>query len=112
MLYTGVNLLISQQLAKYLGPGLATPCWCHMDHENCSTGYSVNMMMLLMDTFQPVDILMDMDGTSMRDENPSEYLHNLCQTLQEVHKLASEVRSLHPKEDIQSEIVTQQVQSW
>ena len=57
--------------------------------KNCSTGYSANMM-LLMDTFQPVDILIGTAGAAARDENPSEYLCKLCKTLPEVHRLASE----------------------
>ena len=58
--------------------------------KDCSTGYSANMMMLLMDTFQPVDILMGTVGAAVRDENPSEYLHKLHKTLPEVDRLASE----------------------
>ena len=58
--------------------------------KNCSTRYNVNMMMLLMDTFQPVDILMGTEGAAVKDENPSEYLCKLCKTLPEVHRLASE----------------------
>ena len=58
--------------------------------KNHSTGYSANMMMLLMDTFQPVDILMGTVGAAVRDKNPSEYVCKLCKTLPEVHRLASE----------------------
>ena len=47
-------------------------------------------MMLLADNFQPVDILMGVEGAMMRDENPSEYLKRLRKTLQEVHRLARE----------------------
>ena len=48
------------------------------------------MMLLLMDTFQPVDSLMGTKGAAVRDENPSEYLCKLCGTLTEVHRSASE----------------------
>ena len=48
------------------------------------------MMMLLMDTFQPVDILMGTEGATLRDEDPSTYLKKLHKTLQEVHQLAQE----------------------
>ena len=58
--------------------------------KNHATGYSVNTMMLLADNFQPVDILMEVEGAMMRDENPSEYLKRLRKTLQEVHRLAWE----------------------
>ena len=58
--------------------------------KNRSTGYSANMMMLLMDTFQPVDILMGTEGATLRDEDPSTYLKKLHKTLQEVHQLARE----------------------
>ena len=58
--------------------------------KNCSTGYSTNMMILLMDTFQPVDILMGAEEAAVRNENPSEYLCKLHDTLTEVHRLASE----------------------
>ena len=58
--------------------------------KNHSTGYSANMMMLLIDTFQPVDILMGTEGATVGDENPSEYLCKLCKTLPKVHRLASE----------------------
>ena len=47
-------------------------------------------MLLLADNFQPVDILMGVEGAMMRDENPSEYLKRLRKTLQEVHCLAWE----------------------
>ena len=55
--------------------------------KNQSTGYSANMMMLLMDTFQPVDILMGTEGATLHDKDPSTYLKKLCKTLQEVHQL-------------------------
>ena len=58
--------------------------------KNHSTGYSANMMMLLMDTFQPGDILMGTEETAVRNENPSQYLCKLHSTLTEVHRLASE----------------------
>ena len=58
--------------------------------KNRSTGYSANMMMLLMEVTQPVDILMGTEGAEMRDENPSAYLTRLCKTLEEVHQLARE----------------------
>ena len=58
--------------------------------KNCSTGYSANMMMLLMEVTQPMDILMGTEGAEMRDENPSAYLTRLRKTLQEVHQLARE----------------------
>ena len=45
--------------------------------KNRSTGYSANMMMLLMDTFQPVDILMGTEGAILCDEDPSTYLKKL-----------------------------------
>ena len=47
-------------------------------------------MMLLMDTFQPVDILMGTEGATLCDEDPSTYLKKLHKTLQEVHQLAQE----------------------
>ena len=56
--------------------------------KNQSTGYSANMMMLLMDTFQLVDILMGTEGATLHDEDPSTYLKKLRKTLQEVHQLA------------------------
>ena len=58
--------------------------------KNHATGYSANTMMLLADNFQPVNILMGVEGAMMRDENPSEYLKRLRKTLQEVHCLAQE----------------------
>ena len=58
--------------------------------KNRSTGYSANMMILLMDTFQPVDILMGTEGATLHDEDPSTYLKKLHKTLQEVHQLARE----------------------
>ena len=58
--------------------------------KNCSSGNSTNMMMMLMHTFQPVDIQTGTEGAAVRDENPSEYLCKLCGTLTEVHRLASE----------------------
>ena len=58
--------------------------------KNHSTGYSANMMMLLIDTFQPVDILISTADAAVRDENPSEYLCKLCKTTPKVHRLASE----------------------
>ena len=58
--------------------------------KNCTTGYSVNMMMLLMEVTQPVDILLGTEGAEMRDENPSAYLTKLYKSLQEVHQLARE----------------------
>ena len=58
--------------------------------KNRSTGYSANMMMLLMDTFQLVDILMGTEGATLCDEDPSTYLKKLHKTLQEVHQLARE----------------------
>ena len=45
--------------------------------KNHSTGYSANMMMLLMEVTQPVDIFMGTEGAEMRDENPSAYLTRL-----------------------------------
>ena len=58
--------------------------------KNHATVYSANTMMLLADNFQPVDILMGVEGAMMRDENPPEYLKRLRKTLQEVHCLAQE----------------------
>ena len=63
--------------------------------KNCSTGYSANMMMLLMKVTQPVDILMGTEGTEMRDENPSANLTKLQKTLEEVHQLAREKLRSH-----------------
>ena len=37
--------------------------------KNRSTGYSANMMMLLMEVTQPVDILMGTEGAEMKDEH-------------------------------------------
>ena len=58
--------------------------------KNCLTGYSANMMMLLVEVTQPVDILMGTEGVEMRDENPSAYLKRLLKSLEEVHQLAHE----------------------
>ena len=58
--------------------------------KNYSTGSSANMMVLLMDVFQPVDLLMGAEGVVMRDKNPSAYLAKLEETLQEVCKLTRE----------------------
>ena len=52
--------------------------------KNQSTGHSANIMMLLMDTFQPVNILMGTEGATLRDDDPSTYLRKLHKTLQEV----------------------------
>ena len=64
--------------------------------KNHSTGNSANMMTLLMDTFQPVDILTGTEGAVVRDKNPSEYLCKLHKTLPKVHRLASK----HLKSDL------------
>ena len=48
------------------------------------------MMMLLMDTFQLVDILMGTEGATLHDEDPSTYLKKLHKTLKEVHQLVQE----------------------
>ena len=58
--------------------------------KNHATGYSANTTMLLAGNFQPVNILMGVEGAMMRDENPSEYLKMLRKTLQEAHHLAQE----------------------
>ena len=58
--------------------------------KNCTTSYNVNTMMLHADNFQPVNILMGVEGATMRDENPSEYLKRLPKMLEEIYHLAQE----------------------
>ena len=57
--------------------------------EHRVTGFSVNMMMLGIEVFTPIDILMHTAGEHYWDENPAGYVQHLRKVSREVHDLAT-----------------------
>ena len=60
---------------------------CSMQHK--STGFSVNIMMLGMEMFQPVNILFCTVNEEFRYKNPAGYVQHLCKTVGKVHEVSS-----------------------